>query len=241
MGVTPARLVTSGFFRVHLWVIMGMQTFAAAMIYTQRPPAGSDKGASSLLLVLSVSLAILAYLGAVVWLYEAARLGKLILLGIAVACIAGGIITVGWQEGRTALSMTLRTMDFFTSGLLLGTIITAMFLGHWYLNTPTMDLVPLRRLVAAIFLSVAVRGLVCGVALGAQWSLESISFGVAVMLVLRWISGIFAPLGLTVLTWQTLKIPNTQSATGILYATVLFALIGELTSQLLSADALYAL
>jgi hypothetical protein len=46
---------------------------------------------------------------------------------------------------------------------------------------------------------------------------------------------------LTWLTWQTLKIPNTQSATGILYAAVVLAFIGELTSQLLSAEARYPL
>ena len=51
---------------------------------------------------------------------------------------------------------------------------------------------------------------------------------------------LFGVLGLTWLTWQTLKIPNTQSATGILYAAVILAFIGELTtSQLLSAEARY--
>jgi hypothetical protein len=44
---------------------------------------------------------------------------------------------------------------------------------------------------------------------------------------------------LTGLTWQTLKIPNTQSATGILYAAVVLAIIGELMSQLLSTATHY--
>ena len=38
---------------------------------------------------------------------------------------------------------------------------------------------------------------------------------------------------------KTLKIPNTQSATGILYVAVLGAFLGELTSQLLSVGTLY--
>ena len=61
----------------------------------------------------------------------------------------------------------------------------------------------------------------------------------ALFLALRWLSGIVGVLGLAWLTWQTLKIPNTQSATGILYAGVILVFIGELTSQLLSAQALY--
>jgi hypothetical protein len=56
---------------------------------------------------------------------------------------------------------------------------------------------------------------------------------------LRWLAGLVSVLGLAWLTWQTLKIPNTQSATGILYAAVILAFIGELTSQLLSAEARY--
>ena len=34
-----------------------------------------------------------------------------------------------------------------TSGLVLGVTIAAMFLGHWYLNSPTMAMEPLNRLV----------------------------------------------------------------------------------------------
>ena len=43
------------------------------------------------------------------------------------------------------------------------------------------------------------------------------------------------------LTWQTLKIPNTQSATGILYVGVIVTFVGELTSQLLSRESLFPL
>jgi hypothetical protein len=37
------------------------------------------------------------------------------------------------------------------------------------------------------------------------------------------------------MTWETLKIPNTQSATGILYAGVILVFVGELVSQLLGS------
>ena len=35
MGVTPSRYVTSGFYRVHLWVLMGLNTLAALAVYSQ--------------------------------------------------------------------------------------------------------------------------------------------------------------------------------------------------------------
>ena len=34
MAVTPANKVTSGYYRVHLWVLMGICTFAVPAIYT---------------------------------------------------------------------------------------------------------------------------------------------------------------------------------------------------------------
>ena len=58
---------------------------------------------------------------------------------------------------------------------------------------------------------------------------------------LRWLAGLVGTLGLAWLTWKTLEIPNTQSATGILYAAMILAFIGELTAQLLSAEAVFPL
>ena len=43
-------------------------------------------------------------------------------------------------------------------------------------------------------------------------------------------------LGLLWMAWRTLEIPNTQSATGILYVAVIGVFIGELTGLLLSAE-----
>jgi formate-dependent nitrite reductase membrane component NrfD len=43
------------------------------------------------------------------------------------------------------------------------------------------------------------------------------------------------------MVWETLKIPNTQSATGILYVAVIGTFVGELTGLLLSAESSYPL
>ncbi len=41
------------------------------------------------------------------------------------------------------------------------------------------------------------------------------------------------------MSWQTLKIPNTQSATGILYVAVIVTFLGELVAHLLSQELPY--
>jgi hypothetical protein len=60
-------------------------------------------------------------------------------------------------------------------------------------------------------------------------------------LALRWLAGFAGTLLLIGMTWQTLKIPNTQSATGMLYVAVITTFLGELTAQLLSAESSYPL
>ena len=132
-------------------------------------------------------------------------------------------------------------LDPLTGGLVLGSTIAAMFLGHWYLNTPTMELTPLRRLIVLMFVALVFRAVLCGIGTGLQWQATGLSTTQMVLIGLRWMAGIFGATLLAAMSWQTLKIPNTQSATGILYVAVIATFLGELTSQLLSAGTLYPL
>jgi hypothetical protein len=61
------------------------------------------------------------------------------------------------------------------------------------------------------------------------------------LLGLRWLAGLAGSAAMAVMARATLKIPNTQSATGILYVAVMFTFLGELSSLLLSTDTLWPL
>ena len=50
---------------------------------------------------------------------------------------------------------------------------------------------------------------------------------------LRWLAGLIGLPILLLMSRMTLDIPNTQSATGILYVACLAVILGELTAQLL--------
>ena len=118
----------------------------------------------------------------------------------------------------------------------------AMLLGHWYLNTPGMQLAPLRRLVLLIVVATVLRIAVSGT--GVWLELRHASepeTATLLFLALRWLAGLVAPLLLAYMTWKTLDIPNTQSATGILYVVVIVTFVGELTAQLISTESLYPL
>lgn len=231
MAITSSRDVTSGFFRVHLWVLLGVLTLVALATYS----------GNYWQFWLATAGAIVSYVGAVIWIYERWLPGKAAIFCVAACALAGVVVRLVPLNSWTGL---LHFIDRTTSGLLLGFVTASMLLGHWYLNTPTMKLEPLKRLIALLALAVVAR--MCVVAAGAwleyNQHLDSTSMSPStwvLFLALRWLSGLIGVLALAGLTWQTLKIPNTQSATGILYAAVVLAFIGELTSQLLTAQAVY--
>jgi hypothetical protein len=241
MGLLPAKWVTGGFFRVHLWVLLGVQTLAALATFSS-PAASEDAALRSVAqFLLAVLAAVGSYVGAVIWMYERRWLGKAAVWFVA-ACALGAMLAADLPV--TDIPAAMQVAGQVTSGLVLGLVTTAMLLGHWYLNTPTMKLEPLKWLIVLLVVAVIVRMGLCfvGAWLEASEHLAMTDMSPrtwGLFLALRWLSGLVGVLVMAGMTWQTLKIPNTQSATGILYAGVILAFIGELTSLLLSAEAVY--
>ena len=260
MAVTSARHVSSGFFRNHLYVVLGILTLACL----------AAASVNQTLLWGTVPAAALAYAGAVAWLYEARRAGKIILwllaMGTFALAIAGAQVARPSAAERSAAASALRTpnqtgtgsdrmevpvpvllgplnmLDVATASWLLGMVMMSMLLGHWYLNAPEMEIQPLSKMLRFTFAGLLARALVCGG--GLVWGLRHVAElpqTVAWLLVLRWLCGFAGLAGALGMAWQTLKIPNTQSATGLLYVAVFAVLAGEIVSLLLSAQYAFVL
>ena len=117
-----------------------------------------------------------------------------------------------------------------------------MLLGHWYLNCPTMDLLPLRRLIVAMGVAVGLQSVLSTWGLwGEIAASEQITLQWILFVLLRWTFGLVGVAAMTWMAWQTLKIPNTQSATGILYVAVIGSFVGETMALLLSSESLFPL
>ena len=241
---TPSTLVPSGFFRVNTLVLLGITTLAALL--------SSTLGLSVNIWLLSTA-ALVAWFGSVFW-YADRRLAGLSCCGVAATFC--GLATV--QFGESTIAQAGVQM---LSGCLIGFTVNAMLLGHWYLNAPGMRVDVLRRSIdqtlfvwGLLFCSVVamvvwdfntgghadatlfnnVFRAVTSAAPGGNGSLDETGLA---LLCLRWLAGL---LGLPVLLWMsrmTLDIPNTQSATGILYVACLAVILGELTAQLLGMTA----
>jgi len=231
MAITSSRQVTSGFYRNHLYVTLGLTTLAAMVLSKIAP----------IEMWIAIAAAVISYIGSAAWLYEAKRFGKLTLWLVAACSITAAVLgpstvsTTGYTHWWSALSVV-------TSGLVLGLVFASMLLGHWYLNAPGMELAPLRWLLAASAIAVVTQSVVVGAGLAAEISLRpSVTASWLLFVLLRWSFGLCGVLALLWMTRRTLEIPNTQSATGILYVAVLGVFIGELTGLLLSAESVYPL
>jgi len=218
--LTPATVVPAGFFRVNLLVVMGLATFAALLAHSAGP-AG--------VWPLAAAAAVGAWMGSVAWLGEKRRAG----IGFCVACAA--ILAAATVVPLATAPLTAAVA--LLSGLVTGLTVHAMLLGHWYLNAPGMRVDALRRLIDAALVAWVAR-LIAAVAEAAPGlaSLGERSDATSLALLsLRWLAGLVGLPVLLVMSRKTLDIPNTQSATGILYVACLAAILGELTAQLLAA------
>ena len=228
--LTPSSLVPAGFFRVNILVVLGLATFAA-LLCGQPLPAHTW--------LLPAAAAVTAWMASIVWFAERTRPGIVLcvitalLLAAATAVVqvgADGTLTGGWPHVGVAL----------LSGLVTGLTVHAMLLGHWYLNAPGMRVDVLRRMIDIALAAWAVHLVMATAAALPAGALAAGTTGgptTMALVSLRWLAGLA---GLPVLLWlsrKTLEIPNTQSATGILYVACLAAILGELTAQLLSVAA----
>jgi hypothetical protein len=231
MGITSPRQVSSGFFRNHLYVTLGLTTLAVLSVARFSKMAAWFAGAS----------AVFSFLGAACWLYEARTAGRVALWFVALSSLTAALIAQDISTNAAAM-VGWRAIATATSGLVLGFVVAAMLLGHWYLNASGMELAPLRRLLAAAAIAVGVQALVSGVGLAAEIVTGAeLSTDWQLFVVFRWAFGLCAVLALLWMAWRTLDVPNTQSATGILYVAVIGVFVGELAAALLSAHSTFPL
>jgi hypothetical protein len=226
--VSP-RQVSSGYYRNNLYVLLGLNVLASLV-------ARSAPADSAIAFWPPVVAALACYLGAVAWLYEKAGAGLTSLAMVAVSNLTGAWLSQPLPTASDSeIGRALWMLDPICGGFVLGVTMAAMLLGHWYLNAPGMSIVPLTTLVAVMLAAIFLRAIVAGVGLAlAQRTGEWFDLSQWLFVAMRWLTGIVGATVVAVMARQTLKIPNTQAATGILYVGVVLTFVGELTAQLLS-------
>ena len=230
LATTPWRVVPPRFFRTHCQVILGLGVLATLVM--TRPPFDSWGFG------LSVSISIIAFVSSIVWGLGLTKLG--VPMAVLTALMSS-VLLAATAEGSSLELWTLNAASRLASAFLLGSTLTAMLLGHYYLTSPAMSIEPLRECVRFMAMGLGIRVGLAALILVFWWSgyVAGVPVGRSIspfFLVIRWGMGFLGVGVATYLTWETVKIRSTQSATGILYVAMTLLLFGELSSLILAQD-----
>ena len=126
--------------------------------------------------------------------------------------------------------------------LILGSVLGAMITGHWYLVQHKLSLTPLKNSSVIYITSVLLRIVLIGLSIliffkmkeGGELVNAILSLnGSGYIFIGRIVFGLIVPLVFGIMVWKSTKIRATQSATGILYATIILVLMGETFGKVL--------
>lgn len=230
--LVPWRAVGRGYYVMMLSVGLGLLPVA----WLFRAAAGGEgtghfPDAAGGALLLFAGYGLLALLALAVFLAGRGAAGSALTLSAAMtgaAAVALDGVAAARLVPGPAGSPLLLAANFLSGSLLLGSVLSAMLLGHWYLVVKDLPVRPLKVLTWVFFGALGARLLVTAAAF-----LLDPEGGRAVAdrsLLFVLVYGLFSlgtPLGMSWMVWGTVKIRSTQAATGILYGLTAFILMGE--------------
>ena len=168
------------------------------------------------------------------------------LLRLSLTCALVAVALDGWiiAGGRRPAVFVASAV---AAGALLGVVVVAMDLGHWYLVRVRMSEAHLMRFARLMGLAVMARAvlLLGGLVLygtdspgGLAVYLKSVAVDHGFFFWQRIVFGLIGPAVFAYMVFETARIRSTQSATGILYIALIFVLIGELLARYLAVSGL---
>jgi hypothetical protein len=195
--------------------------------------------------LLGFALYSLLFLGyyASLWFDKLASRSRLLEITSVVGFCAIVVSALSASAGDFTLNEALlRVPNFLFSTIALGAAMSGMLLGHWYLVTPELSLVPIKRLTGALVGALVAQGVLLALtvspALGtvpdSLWPRVQHLLAVYPYFLLgRALVGLVGTFGLAALTLWLLREGSTQAATGFLYTAVLTVAVGELIARFL--------
>jgi hypothetical protein len=153
-------------------------------------------------------------------------------VALVAACLT--LFAVAMLYRGSYLGGLIAPFSFFLGAASVGTVLTGMLLGHWYLVTPSLTVAPLAR-INQLFFYALIGQLVLVIVNAGPWVSNSLAVNEkwGAIFWLRVLVGIAFPMVLSYATMQTCKIKAHMSSTGFLYVALGGVLAGEIISRVI--------
>lgn len=230
LAASEYRKTSSGFYRIQMLVVLGLSVLASLFAGKGMPKADAVID-PTWMTVACVAIAVLAFLGSVLWTLER-KTGAYRVVVLIAATAVGGLAMNALRNSSAISAPWFQILSDVSSAAILGGAMTGMLLGHWYLTAPEMSLDPLLRLTWLFGVTAVIRLVISIVGLWLGWGAIA-GLTISMLVLMRWSFGIIGPLAAFVMTWRILKYRNTQAATGVLFVGVIVTFLGELSGILL--------
>ena len=246
LAIPPFFQIERGFYKSSASVFLsaGLLTAAGLVLLAVRAGPVSVPGRMTLWILAAMWLAFCAVAGVylrTMWNDDSQMRARAypLTLAMGLAAVVANVVVLAppalGLAGAVAYALTA-----ILSSLVLGLVTGAMLFGHWYLIDLQMPVDYLRTFVRvlsivivldiiAMLLAAVLIGLGGGSAGGA--AIASLLGTHLELLIVRVLLGPAALITLTWMCWQTLKIPQTMAATGLLYIAMMAAIVGEMLGR----------
>jgi hypothetical protein len=228
LALIPAAELGRRFFRFQAALLLILVVVATAV---GRPllggaPAGSirflNEAIAWLLVADVLMIAVLAF-------SERRLVPIAFLLPVITGAVFATTLALGMAPGKP-LEAALLTLHLLTCGALMGSVLVAMNLGHAYLQNAALSFDHLARL-AKLFLGCAIARAAVSLVLlapdAARWWPQLLDSLDGMLIAVRVAAGLGGAIVLGFMVLSCAKSRANQSATGILYASLVFVLVGE--------------
>jgi hypothetical protein len=222
VGMTEALGGTTRGYRLFMaWMLV---VFAAVLVLSDLalPPAAEAASTTDLRRPLTVAFAA----GCVAYLVASVAGWPRAALAVATGVVGMAALVVLAAAGGSR-SVSLFAIQLVTAALALGAVNAAMLLGHWYLVTPKLSPAPLRRMMWLLIGSLALQGLLFGLALVLVGT-DALAGSMGWLTWLRLGAGTLLPIGITVLAVLASRAASLQASTGLLYIGLALVMAGSI-------------
>ena len=246
LAIPPFFNVERGFYKssasvylaASITTAVGLALLASRGGASAGPGAGSLWTAAALWTLASAAVAVYLY---TLWTENGLLRSRAYALGLGLGLVALIFnVTLLMPPGFGAVGAVAYALTAITSALVLGLVSGAMLFGHWYLIDLDMPVDYLRTYVRVLAMVLIADLVALGLAIALPAMLGNAVAAAAVhdlfashlgLLAVRLILGPIATIILVWMCWQTLKIPQTMAATGLLYIAVMSVLVGEMLGR----------